>query len=163
MGATVGVTVGGVVVGALVDGVVVGRGRCATPLDPPLQAPASTSAITTGSAHKALQDRGGRVDSRHMEAEQLYPELARVPLAPPAPEAPAAPDLAARVAELERVVATIASLRQERLITERPDPVALTAALHPGGMRSLRTTRRRGVRSGPIGLRVILFEQPTSR
>ena len=75
-------------------------------------------------------------------------------------------DLEARVAELERVVATLASLRNERLVDrrhERPDPVALTAALHPGGMRSLRKLARRTPRSGGLSMRFVLFDPQTSR
>ena len=78
-------------------------------------------------------------------------------------DAPSAPDLAARVAELERVVETLASLRRERSTDERPDPVALTAALHPGGMRSVRAAKRRRSGDGTLPLRFVLFDPSTSR
>jgi hypothetical protein len=89
--------------------------------------------------------------------------MAETEFYPQVPTAPAQPELAARVEELERVVATIASLRRERMAEDRPDPVALTAALHPGGMRSARRSWRRTSANGTIPLRVVLFEPSTSR
>jgi hypothetical protein len=83
-----------------------------------------------------------------------------------APESLSRTDLEARVAELERVVATLASLREERYVERRnecPDPVALTAALHPGGMKSARKPRRRSSNDGTIGLRFVLFDPPVAR
>ena len=71
-------------------------------------------------------------------------------------------ELEARVVELEHVVATIASLRNERSAADRPDPVALTAALHPGGMRSAHRKRRRTSGNGTIPLRFVMFEPPAS-
>jgi hypothetical protein len=82
-------------------------------------------------------------------------------------------DLEARVAELERVVATLASLRDERYVerrderyaerrTERPDPVALTAALHPRGRKSKRNARRSS-NDGTLAMRFVLFDPPTAR
>ena len=88
-----------------------------------------------------------------MAEAKFYPEVI---------DAPSQPDLVARVAELERVVATLASLRHERS-AERPDPVALTAALHPGGMRSLRAVRRRTSSNGTLPLRFVLFDPSSSR
>ena len=82
--------------------------------------------------------------------------------------APSQPDLAARVAELERVVATLASLGRERAVPERaagdrPDPVALTAALHPGGMRSARGAKRRSSNDGTFAMRFVLIDHSASR
>ena len=94
-----------------------------------------------------------------MAEARFYPEVI---------DAPSQPDLATRVAELERVVATLASLHRERLAyeppaSERPDPVALTAALHPGGMRSVRGAKRRRSRNGNLPLRVVFFDPSASR
>ena len=77
-------------------------------------------------------------------------------------DAPSQPDLVARVAELERVVETLAALRRERPAHERPDPVALTAALHPGGMRSARGAKRRRSGDGTLPLRFVLFDPSAS-
>ena len=77
-------------------------------------------------------------------------------------DAPSRPDLAARVAELERVVETLAAVRRERPAYERPDPVALTAALHPGGMRSARGAPRRRSGDGTLPLRFVLFDPSAS-
>jgi len=91
-----------------------------------------------------------------MEATQLYPDV---------PAVPGRADLEARVAELERIVATMATLRNERLVERRPetrgphpDPVALTAALHPRGMRSARTARRSSG-DGTLAMRIVLFDK----
>jgi len=76
------------------------------------------------------------------------------------------PDQDARVVEIERVGATIASLRDERFVDRRerrPDPVAVTAALHPHGMRSPRKLKRRSSNDGTIGVRFLIFEPQTSR
>jgi hypothetical protein len=89
-----------------------------------------------------------------MAEAKFYPEVI---------DAPSQPDLATRVAELERVVETLASLRRERSTYERPDPVALTAALHPGGMRSARGAKRRRSSDGTLPLRFVLFDPSTSR
>jgi hypothetical protein len=89
-----------------------------------------------------------------MAEAEFYPEVI---------DAPAQPDLAARVAELERVVATLSSLRRERSRSDLPDPVAITAALHPGGMRSLRGAKRRGSSAATLPLRFVLFDPSTSR
>jgi hypothetical protein len=148
-----GVPVGGVEVGgSIVVGVVVVVGEDLPP-DPLLQAP-QTTAITATNAQKGLQARGGRVDPKVMAAQPFYPDVAT---------RPSQPDLAARVAELERVVATLASLRRERSLVDRPDPVALTAALHPGGMRSTFRAKRRATSGGTIPLRFVLFDPSTSR
>jgi hypothetical protein len=75
-------------------------------------------------------------------------------------------DLEARVAELERVVATLASLRDERYAerrNERPDPVALTAALHPRGRKSARNAKRRSSNDGTLAMRFVLFDPPAAR
>jgi hypothetical protein len=75
-------------------------------------------------------------------------------------------DLEARVAELERVVATLASLRDERYVerrNERPDPVALTAALHPRGRKSARNAKRRSSNDGTMAMRFVLFDPPAAR
>jgi hypothetical protein len=93
-----------------------------------------------------------------MKGSELYPALPAATVAPSA-----ASDLAERVAELERVVATLAVLRRDRLASDRPDPVALTNALHPGGMRGARAAKRRtsgNGSSGTIGVRFMLFDQP---
>lgn len=89
-----------------------------------------------------------------MAEAKFYPEVV---------DAPSQPDLAARVGELERVVATLSSLRRERPAADRPDPVALTAALHPGGMRAARMTRRRTSNDGTLRLRFVLFDGSASR
>jgi hypothetical protein len=95
-----------------------------------------------------------------MEATQLYPAV---------PDESRRPDLEARVAELERVVASLATLRDARLVDrprERPaadlDPVALTRALHAHGGRFRRRSSRRSSANGTLGLRVVLFD-PTQR
>jgi hypothetical protein len=95
-----------------------------------------------------------------MAEAEFYPEVV---------DAPSQPDLAARVAELEQVVATLASLRRERSVADRTstnplaDPVALTAVLHPGGMRSARMARRRTSNDGTLPLRFLLFDTSASR
>ena len=164
-----GLTVEGVTVGCAV-GTVVLLGAVLEPPEPPLQAPQIVTIATT--THKGLQSRVGRVDPQAMAETEFYPaaptSLARpeiaeaVPVAPQADLAPQA-ELLSRVDELERVVATIASLRRERMAVDRPDPVALTAALHPGGMRSARRNRRRTSNNGTLPLRFVVFEPPTSR
>jgi hypothetical protein len=152
------VTVGRVTVGGgeevlLVDGAVVVDDAEDFPPDPPLQAP-PTATMAATHAQKGLQARVGRVDPEVMEAAESYPDIAtRQPQ----------PDLAARVEELERVVATLASLRRERSLAERPDPVALTAALHPGGMRSTLGAKHRARSGGTIPVRFVLFDPSTSR
>ncbi|MDQ1481286.1 MAG: hypothetical protein QOI44_2147, partial [Actinomycetota bacterium] len=47
--------------------------------------------------------------------------------------------------------------------SERRDPVAITAALHPGGMRSARQARRRTSNDGTLPLRFVVFDGSTSR
>jgi hypothetical protein len=136
----------------LVDGVVVVDVEEDFPFDPPLQAPPTATRAATH-AQKGLQARVGRVDPEVMEAAESYPDIAtRQPQ----------PDLAARVEELERVVATLASLRRERSVAERPDPVALTAALHPGG-RSTLGAKGRAKSRGTIPVRFVLFDPSSSR
>jgi hypothetical protein len=126
----------------------------------PLLQPIVTT-MTTAAIQKSLQNRGTCVDSIVMAAAEFYSE---------APARLSRSDLEARVAELERVVATLSSLRDERFVDrrdarreERPDPVALTAALHPRGMRSARKSKRRSSSNGTIGLRFVIFEPQTSR
>src|SRR5438128_7717277 len=90
------VTVGGVEAGGLLVDVVVDVEED-FPSDPPLQAP-PTATMAATHAQKGLQARVGRVDPEVMEAAESYPGIAtRQPQ----------PDLAARVEELERVVATL--------------------------------------------------------
>ena len=93
-----------------------------------------------------------------MADAESYPEVV---------DAPSRPDLAARVAELERVVATLASLRRERSVSredrDRADPVALTAALHPGGMRSARAAKRRTSNDGTLAMRLVVLDPSASR
>ncbi|MDQ1426179.1 MAG: hypothetical protein QOD72_3677 [Acidimicrobiaceae bacterium] len=92
-----------------------------------------------------------------MAEASFYPEVF---------DAPSQPDLARRVAELERVVATLASLRLERAAAdgpERRDPVALTSALHPSGMRSARKPWRRTPDDGTLPLRFVMFDGSASR
>jgi hypothetical protein len=93
-----------------------------------------------------------------MEATQLYPEV---------PADSGRPQLEARVSELERIVATLATLRNERLVDARPerrdahlDPVALTAALHPRGRRGARRTQPRTHGNGTLAARIVLFHDP---
>jgi hypothetical protein len=92
-----------------------------------------------------------------MAEAKFYPEVV---------DAPSQPDLARRVAELEQVVATLASLRLQRSSahdSEQRDPVALTSALHPGGMRSARKPRRRASNDGTLPLRFVMFDSSASR
>ena len=91
-----------------------------------------------------------------MADAECYPEVV---------DAPSRPDLAARVAELERVVATLASLHRERSVSrgDRPDPVALTAALHPGGMRSARAAKGRTSNDGTLAMRLVVLDPSASR
>ncbi len=89
-----------------------------------------------------------------MAEAKFYPEVI---------DAPSPLDLATRVAELERMVETLAGLRRERPASERRDPVALTSALHPGGMRSVRSAKRRRSGDGTLPLRFVLFDPSTSR
>ena len=89
--------------------------------------------------------------------------MAEVEFYPEVVDTPSQPDLVQRVAELERVIATLSSLHRERLVAERPDPVALTAALHPGGMRSARMARRRTSNDGTLALRFVLFDGSAGR
>src|ERR1700742_4516996 len=108
-----------------------------------------------------------------MPDTECYRRVPAIPVAPaphePIPRAP-------RVEELHRVRATVASLRNERLIEqpprsprysdrteERREAVALTAALHGGGQRSPRNARRRSSSDGTIGMRFVFFEPPTAR
>ncbi|MGO9875580.1 MAG: hypothetical protein ACLPVY_17490 [Acidimicrobiia bacterium] len=139
-------------------------GRRADGLDEPLQAAASTNIATTAAAsHKRLQARNHRVDSTVMEARQFYRDA---PASSDRPAPVSRADLEARVAELERVVATLAALHDERLVdrrTERPDPVALTRALHPRGMRRSRNTKRGSSTDGTLSVRAVLFQPPSSR
>ncbi len=128
--------------------------------DEPLHAGASAisrSAIAEA-RWKGLQAGCHPVDSMAMEATQLYPAV---------PDSSRRPDLEARVAELERVVATLATLRDARLV-DRPrersvadlDPVALTRALHSHGGRTRRRSPRRSSGDGTLALRVVLFDPP---
>jgi hypothetical protein len=89
-----------------------------------------------------------------------------------APEAHSPIPLAERVEEIERVVATLATLRNERLIetpprrelvAEQRDPVSLTAALHPRRKRSARNTKRRSSNDGTLAMRFVFFEPPNAR
>jgi hypothetical protein len=103
-----------------------------------------------------------------MAEAEFYPEVDRA--RPRHPEVAnrdvAQPDLAKRVAELEQVVATLSSLQRERSVASRldqADAVALTAALHPGGMRSARMARRRTSNDGTLPMRFVLFDSPNSR
>ena len=126
--------------------------------DEPLYAASSTNPGTTTAIafRKRLQTRRRPVDSMAMEATQLYPDI-------PADSGRAG--LESRVAELERIVATLATLRDERLVEcglercdPQLDPVALTAALHPRGMRSART-RRGSSSDGTLAMRIVLFDK----
>jgi hypothetical protein len=89
-----------------------------------------------------------------MAEARFYPEVI---------DAPSPPDLATRVAELERMVETLAGLRREIPTCERRDPVALTSALHPGGMRSVRSAKRRRSGDGTLPMRFVLFDPSPSR
>ena len=131
-------------------------------LDEPLHA--TTRSVPTPSAtatsQKRLQARNLRVDSIVMEAAQFYRDAA------PAPERQSRADLEARVAELERVVATLMSLESERRAerrTDQLDPVALTRALHPRGRRGTRNAKRGSSADGTITMRAVLFQPPSSR
>lgn len=145
---------GTVPVPALVGGVVVDE-PWAFPPDDPLQ-PASVAAIAI--PHKRLQRRMRCVDSMVMEAQRCYPAV---------PEVLPRVDVAGRAEEIERVVATIASLYRQRLLPEPPrevaatprrDPVAITAALHPRSLRSQRRGARRAPTDGNLGLRIVVFD-----
>ena len=164
--------VGGVVLrlGAVTDGEVVGwptapdppGWACRDPLDEPLHA--ATRSVpapnTTATSQKRLQARNPRVDSIVMEAAQFYRDAA------PAPERQSRADLEARIAELERVVATLMSLPGERRAErgrEQLDPVALTRALHPRGRRGTRNAKRGSSADGTIMMRAVLFQPPAPR
>jgi hypothetical protein len=98
-----------------------------------------------------------------MAEANFYPDVADA--RPQQPDV-AQPDLAVRVAELEQVVATISSLHRERSAAprlDRSEAVALTAALHPGGMRSARMARRRTSNDGTLPMRFVLFDTSNSR
>jgi hypothetical protein len=107
-----------------------------------------------------------------MSDTRLYRPLPAIPVAL---EARCPTPLEARVEELERVervVATLATLRNERLIEQPPradrydtrqDAVALTAALHPRGRRSARATKRHSSSDGTMAMRFVLFEAPIAR
>ncbi len=138
------------------------RGPCADPPEEPLHATESSAspATTAANSQKRLQARKQRVDSIVMASPQFYRD------AEASKEAPAVTsraDLEARVAELERVVAALTALRDENLAAradERPDPVALTRALHPRGMRRSRNAKRGSSADGTISLRAVLFQPP---
>ena len=138
--------------------------RCRDPLDEPLQAAPSNAAAITAANQKRLQARNHRVDSIVMEATQFY----RLPHASPDGAAPANRDeLEARVAELERVVATLAALQRERAVDRRRvepnDPVAITRALHARGTRRSRSAKRAPAGDGTVSVRAVLFQPPFSR
>jgi hypothetical protein len=157
----------GVVFGVVPGSVRVGRSGRVVVVEPasesdddPLHAAVSATARSAAAIgrRKGLQAGCHPVDSMAMEATQLYPAV---------PAESRRPDLEARVAELERVVATLATLRDERLVErreERPardlDPVALTAALHGHGRRAGRRAKRRSSDHGTLAIRVVLFDPP---
>src|SRR5882672_3971959 len=98
-----------------------------------------------------------------MSDTRLYRPVPAIPVAPQTHEPT---PLEARVEELERVVATLSSLRNERLIeqpsraersaernAERREAVELTAALHGHGKRAARNAKRRSSPDGTIGVR----------
>ena len=163
----------GVVGGVVADGVEVevparpdptGRGG-RDPFDAPLQA--ATNSITTptnaATRRKRLQSCGHPVDSIVMDSAQLRRDA---PVGSETPTRASRADLEARVAELERVVATLTTLqsvRRDDRPTERPDPVALTRALHPRGMRRSRNAKRGSSANGTIAVRAVLFEPPAPR
>jgi hypothetical protein len=96
-----------------------------------------------------------------MEAAQFYRDASA---APEAPERKSRADLEARVAELERVVATLTALQNERRAERRMenlDPVALTRALHPRGRRRSRNPGRGSSSDGTITMRAVLFQPPS--
>jgi hypothetical protein len=98
-----------------------------------------------------------------MEAAQFYRDARAVSEAPPRLSRA---DLETRVAELERVVATLTTLQNERRAERRAehlDPVALTRALHPRGRRGSRTAKRGSSADGMITMRAVLFQPPASR
>ena len=108
-----------------------------------------------------------------MPDTQLYRADPAIPVALPTHEPT---PVATRVDELDRVRATVASLRNERLIeqspradrysernAERREAVALTAALHGHGKRSARDAKRRSSSDGTIGVRFVFFEPPAAR
>jgi hypothetical protein len=104
-----------------------------------------------------------------MADTRLYRPVAAIPVAPEAHEPT---PLAERVEEIERVTATLATLRNERLIEQPPrtdryasrrEAVELTAALHPRGRRSARSMKRRSSADGTLAMRFVFFEPPTAR
>jgi hypothetical protein len=128
--------------------------------DDPLHAAVSAANSSAAAIipRECLQAGSHPVDSMAMEATQLYPAV---------PEDSRRPDLEVRVAELERVVATLATLRDARLVERREarpardlDPVALTAALHGHGRRSGRRSQRRLSDTDTLAMRVVLFDPP---
>ena len=108
-----------------------------------------------------------------MPDTECYRPVPAIPVALPVHEPT---PVEARVEELARVRATVASLRNDRLIAqpprsdryseraeERREAVALTAALHGHGTRSARNSKRRSSSDGTIGVRFVFFEPPTAR
>lgn len=116
------------------------------------------------------------VDPKVMAESEFYPHVPTPPAArglitgadlvrrrvPSPADVPAPTDLEARVAELERVIATVASLRLERMTSERPDPVALTKALHPKSLRGARNAKSRATSGGKLAVRFFMFDPSTS-
>jgi hypothetical protein len=138
--------------------------RADDPFDePPHATPSNSIATTAATSQKRLQGRNQRVDSIVMEAPQFYRDAH---VSPDAPTRESRADLEARLAELERVVAALTERHKERGVDRRagrPDPVAITRALHPRGMRRTKNTTRGSTGNGTIAMRAVLFEPPSSR
>jgi hypothetical protein len=105
-----------------------------------------------------VQRRELRAEARIMDAD----------LTPVARHAPA--PYAARLAELEQMLETLARARSASVASMRPsrfagDPVALTQALHPGGRRSTRRSVARWLpRENPaMPVRVVVFDGSAAR
>jgi hypothetical protein len=108
-----------------------------------------------------------------MPDTQLYRAVPAIPVAPQGHEPT---PVEARDGEITRMRASVASLRNERLIeqpartgyysertAERREAVALTSALHGHGTRSTRNPKRRSSSDGTIGMRFVFFEPPAAR
>jgi hypothetical protein len=83
----------------------------------------------------------------------------------PATSRPARQAFAARIAELELMLQIIEQSRRSGESQTRPkpfggDPVALTQALHPSGLRPTRRSEDRPARRapGPMSVRFVVFD-----
>jgi hypothetical protein len=131
---------------------VVGAEECDELLHPPTKRAIVTANVTVGEI--PVQRRDPRAEARVMDAERT-----------PAMQRNAPSRLAERVAELEQMLATLARARSTAGTDTRPlrfegDPVALSQALHPDGLRRVRRAAApvtpRGAGSMPV--RLVVFD-----